>query len=204
MRRFPTLLFCLPALLFCGSAHAQEHGQDRFEVYASFNITHASQVPSGLVLNAGAYQPQYTGLTLVSLGGGATFNLFRLPVLTVGLDVHGSTHHGVAAANALETGLYGVKLAARLPHSHLRPWIEGSAGLLDAHATNASSPGAPAQAGNPTYASHYAVVAGTAGVDYTLLRHLDLRLFDVTGGTSFGAAPGISMWSADTGVVAHF
>jgi hypothetical protein len=197
------LVLSFALALPCLCVQAQTRKSDSIELYATFDVAHASSIPAGVTLSANGAQTQYTGLTLPSLGGGVSLNVLRLPVFSLALDFHGATHHGVAAANALETATFGLRLAAQPPHTRLRPWIEGAAGLLDAHTPNGSSPGAP-QYGGPNYASHYAIYTGTAGLDYRFARHFDLRMLDVSGGASFGAAPSVTVWSAESGIILHF
>ena len=126
-------------------------------------VTHAGDVPNGVVQTASGFQQQFTDITTVGLGGGVTYNVLRLPVISVGLDARGATCTGVGS---LDDSLFGVKLAANVPVAHVKPYVEAGAGLMTTRAHNISSPSSGYTTTAGAFTTHYDYYEVLGGMDY--------------------------------------
>jgi len=198
MRRLLCLFCFLVLLCVCQGRAAQAQ---RVEFYGTFAVTHAGNVPDGVVQTTSGFQAQYTELTTAQLGGGATYNVFRMPLVSVGLDARGATHTGIGS---LDDSLFGVKVAANVPVLRVKPYIEAGAGLMTTRARNISSASSGETTTAGSFTSHYDYYEVLGGLDYPWKKVLDFRLVEIGAGSSFGNAPNASVFSFNTGVVLHF
>ena len=197
MRRSFLLLF-LVVLTF---AHGSRAGAQKVEFYGTLAFTHLSNVPAGEVQSPSGFQEQYTSITPVGVGGGITVNVLSLPLVSLGLDVRGMNRQGAGGA---ENALFGVKLTAKTPVAHVKPYMQGAAGFMVAHTRNVSSPASGMTTTDGQFASHYAMYEVLAGIDYPLRRVLDFRIIEIGAGSSFGTSPNTSVFSVNSGLVLHF
>ena len=173
----------------------------RVEAYATFNVTHLSQVGTGFPQTAPPFTEQYTSLTPIGLGGGVSLGVYSVPLVSVSLDARGSFHDGIGGQ---DNGLFGLKVGLNKPVHKLKPYVQGSVGFLSAHTRNVSSLQSGFAKTDMTFTSHYNIYEVFAGVDYNLKGHLDLRVIEVGGGNSFHFVPNTSLFTINSGVVLHF
>jgi hypothetical protein len=130
-------------------------------------------------------------------GGGIYYDFLPLGPIAFGLDLRGS--YEFANQLVFRSGLGGVRLVVRPPLLPIRPYVEGSAGVAGMRATSSNS-------GLPMNFSNKFAYEVLAGLDLTILPHIDLRLPEVgyghvnavTGGS--GTMPS-SLFEISTGVV---
>ena len=173
----------------------------RVEFYATLAVTHAGDVPDGVIQTSTGFQEQYTSITTAGLGGGMTYNVFRLPAVSVGLDARGATRTGIGS---LDDSLFGVKVAANVPVAHVKPYLEAGAGLMTTRAPNVSSATSGYQTTAGSFTTHYDYYEVLSGVDYPWKKVLDFRLIEIGAGSSFGASRNATVFSVNTGIVLHF
>jgi hypothetical protein len=155
-------------------------------VYGTYSGLRAGNV------NTSSSSSNSTDLWTNGFGGGVTVNFLPLHIISLGVDLRGSTSPGTPGA---DSGLAGIKLTIRPPLIHIKPYIQGSAGVLVTRTASATLT-------NPAYE-----ILG--GVDYPLMHFLDLRIIEVGGGKEFGAtftsiAPAASLLTINSGIVLHF
>jgi hypothetical protein len=191
MRRI--LFLPVLALLFAASARAQ---------IASFYVTYApirlSNVETGIILvPANGNETQYASYWANGVGGGVTINLIPLPVVSLGLDLRGSTKPGTLGA---DTGMIGLKLAIHPPAIPIKPYIEAAAGYLGTRTVSTSIP--VGSTNNGTYVAWEVL----GGIDYPVVSFLDVRAIEIGGGRgiSTGSGSNASIFSVSSGVVVHF
>jgi hypothetical protein len=184
MRR---LLIASALLFVCLAAHAQIS-----EIYVTSSNLRLSGVPEGTAGGATLHDVFWAS----GIGGGVTLNLLPLPVVSLGIDVRGSTKPGTTGA---DTALAGIKLGVHPPLIRIKPYIQGSAGYLATRAHSTNTPGG-------TVANRYLMWEVLGGVDVPLVHFIDLRLVEVGGGgvvnTSSSNSP--SLFSINSGLVIHF
>ena len=182
------LLANLVLAFSCVAAHAQIS-----EIYVTSSNLHASNVPSGTIGNTSVVQ--YDSPWTSGIGGGVTLNFIPLPVVSLGVDLRGSTRPGTAGA---DTALVGLKLGVHPPLIHIKPYIQGSVGYVAVRTSSASN--------GASLTNKYLAWELAGGVDYPLVHFIDLRLIEIGGGgvvnSSSSNAP--SLFSINSGIVFHF
>jgi hypothetical protein len=181
-------LLVASVLLFVSiAAHAQVS-----EIYITSANLRLSGVPDGFAGNSTLHDTFWA----YGIGGGVTLNLLPLPVVSLGIDVRGSTRPGTAGA---DTALAGLKLGIHPPLIRVKPYIQGSTGYLAARAASVSVAGT-------TVTNKYLAWQILGGVDVPLVHFVDLRLIEVGGGgvinSSSTNAP--SLFAINSGIVIHF
>jgi hypothetical protein len=194
------LLAAIPAFVFGVCAHAQ------VAIYVTSSSDHLSNVQTGSVLTSGSYQEQYASYWTSGIGGGVTFNFPPGPV-KLGFDLRGSTRPGTPGA---DTAMGGIKVGFNPPLIHLKPYVEVAGGYVATRTVNISTSSSnPSQTIGGTFSNKYAAWEILGGVDYPLIKFVDLRLIEVGGGTGV-SVPGlsngrdISLFTVNTGLVVHF
>jgi hypothetical protein len=199
MRRNLLLAVLAPLLAVC--AHAQ------VAVYVTSASNHLSNVQTGAVLVSGSYQEQYADYWTSGIGGGVTLNFLPLGPVKLGFDFRGSTHPGTPGA---DTAMGGFKVGFSPPMTHWKPYIEGAGGYVESRTVNISTSASnPSQTVGGTFTNKYAAWEILGGVDYRLMKFLDLRLVEVGGGTGIGITSGlggrnVSLFTVNSGLVLHF
>jgi hypothetical protein len=188
--RHKLLLFALS--LSFSFAVAGAHGQIS-EIYVTSSNLRASNVPSGTAGNPPV--TQYDTFWASGIGGGVTLNFIPLPVVSLGVDLRGSTKPGTTGA---DTAMVGLKLGVHPPLIHIKPYVVGSAGYV-ATRTSAAVTGA-------TVNNKYLGWELSGGVDYPLIHFVDLRVIEIGGGGVVDAGSGNtpSLFHINTGLVFHF
>lgn len=199
MRR--TVLLAALVLLAVASAHAQ------VALYVTSSSDHLSSVSTGLALSGGTYQEQYTSFWTSGIGGGVTLNFLPLGPVKLGFDLRGSTRPGTIGA---DTAMGGFKVGFNPPLIHLKPYVQVSGGYVATRTVNIStSPSNPGQTVGGTFNNQYAAWEVIGGIDYPLVKFVDLRLVEVGGGSGLSilgstSTPNISLFTINTGIVLHF
>jgi hypothetical protein len=199
MRR--TVLLAALVLLAVASAHAQ------VALYVTSSSDHLSSVATGLALSGGTYQEQYTSFWTSGIGGGVTLNFLPLGPVKLGFDLRGSTRPGTIGA---DTAMGGFKVGFNPPLIHLKPYVQVSGGYVATRTVNIStSPSNPGQTVGGTFNNQYAAWEVIGGIDYPLVKFVDLRLVEVGGGSGLSilgstSTPNISLFTINTGIVLHF
>jgi len=199
MRR--TVLLAALVLLAVASAHAQ------VALYVTSSSDHLSSVATGLGLSGGTYQEQYTSFWTSGIGGGVTLNFLPLGPVKLGFDLRGSTRPGTIGA---DTAMGGFKVGFNPPLIHLKPYVQVSGGYVATRTVNIStSPSNPGQTVGGTFNNQYAAWEVIGGIDYPLVKFVDLRLVEVGGGSGVSilgstSTPNISLFTINTGIVLHF
>jgi hypothetical protein len=125
----------------------------------------------------------------------------------LGFDFRGSTHPGTVGA---DTAMGGFKVGFNPPLIHLKPYIEAAGGYVATRTVNISTSASnPSQTIGGTFSNKYAAWEILGGIDYPLIKFVDLRLIEVGGGTGvsvpgFSVGPNISLFTVNTGLVVHF
>jgi hypothetical protein len=200
MRR--TILLAVLVLLSAGLAHAQ------VAVYVTSSSARLSNVQTGVVASGSGYQEQYANFWASGIGGGVTFNFLPGPV-KLGFDLRGSTRPGTTGA---DTAMAGLKVGFNPPVIRLKPYLQASGGYVATRTVNVSTFSTGGNTSQPvggTFTNQYAAWEVLGGVDFPLMKFVDLRLIEVGGGRGtniFGTsgAGGISMFTINSGVVVHF
>lgn len=195
MRRFLLLAVLVSALVRAAGAHAQ------FSIYGTFAPVRISNVATG---NNPGQNAGYSTSTYWAqgFGAGVTVNFLPLPVVSLGLDLRGSSRPGTQGA---DLALAGLKLGAKIPLLHIKPYIEAAGGYAGTRARVTTG----AAAGS-TVSDHFAAYEVLGGLDYPLVHFVDLRLIEVGGGKGTYLSgpnndiPNISLFTVNTGVVIHF
>jgi len=194
------VLAALLTISFTVAAHAQIAS-----VYVTSSNLRFSNVQTGLnFTTANGYQDQYTSFWASGIGGGVTLNFLRLPLVSLGLDLRGSTRPGTTGA---DTGFGGIKLGVHPPVIRIKPYIQASGGYI---ATRTVNIGANSQPAGGTFNNQYAGWEILGGVDYPLVHFIDFRVIEIGGGkgyTVIGFGSGdrdVSLFSINTGLVLHF
>jgi hypothetical protein len=185
--------------ILTASAHAQIA-----EVYVTSSNHRFSNVETGVTYTSTAgYQDQYTSFWTSGIGGGVTLNFLPLPLVSLGLDVRGSTKSGTVGA---DTGLIGLKLTAKPPAIHIKPYVQVSAGYVATRSVNVSNIN-PSPGGNSsTFTNKYAAYEVLGGIDLPLVHFVDLRLIEIGGGQGIlgGSTGNPSLFTINSGIVLHF
>lgn len=182
MRR---ILLLAALVLFATAVEAQVGG-----IYVTSANMRLSNVPSG-----GAGSQTYDSFWTSGIGGGVTMNFLPLPVVSLGIDLRGSTRPGTTGA---DTALAGIKLGIHPPALNLKPYLQGSAGYLAVRT--------PSVVTGATMNNKYLAWEILGGVDYSLVRFIDIRVVEIGGGSVIGSGNGNtpSLFTINTGLVFHF
>ncbi len=192
MRRL-SLLAALFVIALSGYVQAQV-----VSIYGTYSPTRVTGVQTGSVYNPpSGYQNEYTTVWANGFGGGVTLNFLPLPVISLGLDLRGSTRPGTVGA---DTALAGIKLGVHPPIIRIKPYIQASAGYLATRTVNQST----GLAGT-TFTNKYAVYEVLGGIDYPLVPFLDLRLIEIGAGqVILNNSNNPNLLTINTGLVLHF
>jgi hypothetical protein len=163
-----------------------------FSAYVTYSPIQPSNVQTGVVNG----QTQYTSYWASGVGGGVTINFLPLHIINLGLDLRGSTAPGTPGA---DTALAGIKLSVHPPLIHIKPYIQGSGGYLGTRSTNVT----PAANGG-TISHNNAAWEILGGIDYPLMRFIDLRAIEIGGGKAIGTSSDPNLFTINTGLVLHF
>jgi hypothetical protein len=184
--------FLIAVLLFAVSARAQ------VAVYVTSSSGHFSNVPTGVIGTGN--QEQYTSYWASGIGGGVTLNFLPIGPVKLGFDFRGSTRPGTTGA---DTAMGGIRLGINPPLIRIKPYVQASAGYVATRTVNVSS-GLVGQ----TFTNKCPAWEILGGIDYPLMRFLDLRVIEVGGGQAYpllsSSNSNISMFTINTGVVFHF
>ncbi|HWG17544.1 MAG TPA: hypothetical protein VN678_06750 [Acidobacteriaceae bacterium] len=181
MRRIAFSVFVLMVSFACAAvAHAQ------VSVYATWANARITDVPS----TTGTTTQQQT-YWASGIGGGVTVNILPLPVVSLGVDLRGSTRSG---ANGADTALGGLKLGVHPPALPLKLYIQGSVGYVGLRPASGVT-------------NKYGAWEILGGVDYPLIHFVDFRVIEVGAGRTFlhtttNNSP--SLLTINTGLVLHF
>jgi hypothetical protein len=199
MRRICLLAVLTPLLAAC--AHAQ------VAVYVTSSSGHFSNVPTGLVLSGSSSQEENASYWTSGVGGGVTLNFLSLGLVKLGFDLGGSTRPGTTGA---DTAMGGFKVGINPPLIHLKPYVEVAGGYVATRTANVSTSSSDSsQTIGGTFSNKYAAWEILGGVDYSLIKFVDLRLIEVGGGKGVNI-PGISggqdlaLYTVSSGLVVHF
>ena len=186
--RHRLLLLTLAFAFSCAAGGAQIS-----EIYVTSSNLRASNVPSGTAGNPPV--TKYDTFWASGIGGGVTLNFLPLPIVSLGIDLRGSTKPGTTGA---DTALVGVKLGVHPPLLRVKPYIVGSTGYV---ATRTPSAGNGASVTNKYLGWELA-----GGVDYPLVHFVDFRAIEIGGGGVVAAGSGNtpSLFHINTGLVFHF
>jgi hypothetical protein len=149
---------------------------------------------------------QYDNFWTSGIGAGATLRWLPLGPVSLSLDLRGSTQPGTAGG---DTALAGLKLGIRPPGLRLKPYVEAAGGYIGTRTVNVnSSANYPYTPVGGTLTNHYAGWEILGGVDYPLIRFLDLRLIEIGAGRGYNilstSTPDITVLSINSGLVFHF
>lgn len=186
--------YVLIAALVLFAAAAASHGQI-VSIYGTYSPIHLANVQTG---SAGSNnQPQYTSYWASGFGGGVTLNFLQLPVVSLGLDLRGSTKPGTLGA---DTAMVGLKLGIHPPLIRIKPYVQASAGYLG---TRTFSPSIPVGSTNNGTQVTWEILGG---IDYPLVHFVDLRVIELGGGQGINTGSGgnASLFTVNTGLVVHF
>jgi hypothetical protein len=164
-------------------------------IYGTYSPIHLSNVQTG---SAGSSnQPQYTSYWASGFGGGITLNFLQLPVVSLGLDLRGSTKPGTVGA---DTAMVGLKLGIHPPIIRIKPYVEASVGYLG---TRTFSPSIPVGSTNNGTQVTWEILGG---IDYPLVHFVDFRIIELGGGQGINTGSGgnSSLFTVNTGLVVHF
>jgi hypothetical protein len=191
--RFLTVLFAIPL-----GAHAQIAS-----IYVTSSNTRFSNVETGVTFNAAGDQDQYANFWSSGIGGGVTINFLPLPIVSLGLDVRGSTRPGTVGS---DTALVGLKLGVHPPLIRIKPYIQASAGYVATRTVNVSTTNPPVGGLSGTFTNKYAAYEILGGIDYPLVHFVDARLIEIGGGKVIlnGSANSPSLFTINAGLVFHF
>ena len=195
LRAFATaLILCLTV-----AAHAQVAS-----IYVTSSNLRSSNVETGVTYTAAnGYQDQYTNFWASGIGGGVTVNFLPLPLISLGLDVRGSTRPGTTGA---DTALVGIKFGVHPPIIRIKPYIQASAGYVATRTVNVSNIN-PSPGGNSTtFSNKYAAYEILGGIDYPLVHFVDIRLIEIGGGKVIlnGSTSNPNLLTVNAGLVLHF
>ena len=194
---FAALVLAAPALT--SPARAQ------FSAYVTYSSAHLSNVETGAVYSATGYTEQTASYWSSGVGGGVTFTMIRVPLLSLGVDLRGSSRPGTAG---VDSALVGLKLTVHPPLLRFKPYVQASGGYLDTRTTNVSTPAGSTNSSaivGGTFANKYAAYEILGGVDYPLLPFLDYRIVEVGAGKGVGTGSyDPTFVTVNTGVVLHF
>jgi hypothetical protein len=187
-----TLLLVLPLV-----AHAQ------LAAYITYSPTHLSSVDTGAVYTGTGYTEQTASYWSSGVGGGVTFTMIHVPVLSLGLDLRGSTKPGTAGS---DSAMAGLKLTAHPPIIPFKPYVQVSGGYLDTRTTNisSSSNNASTTVGG-TFTNKYGAYEILGGLDYPFIHFVDLRIIEIGAGKGYGFGTNNPTFvTLNTGFVVHF
>jgi hypothetical protein len=204
----------LSAIAFTPASRAQV--LSIYGTYSPAHLTDAIYKSTFINPSNGGTSMQNTSAWTQGFNVGATVHLFTLGPVKLGLDLRGSPTKtgtpGVADFFA------GIKANLNLPSTRLKPYVQVSGGLLYLRTTdtttevNAPTPGVTISF--TTTGTAYQRVGAyefIGGLDYRILRFVDLRVAEVGVGRAatspFGAnaeSPDHVLLTVNTGVVAHF
>ncbi|MGP8260193.1 MAG: hypothetical protein ACLQM6_09620 [Acidobacteriaceae bacterium] len=179
-------------LLSTVAAHAQ------VSVYVTDSSIHLSNVATGIPFVPGfVSQQQYTSYWASGVGGGVTFDFLPLPIFSLGLDLRGSTKPGTVGA---DYAMVGLKLGMHPPVLRIKPYVQASAGYLGTRTFSTSVP--VGSTNNGTYITWEIL----GGIDFPLMHFIDLRAIELGGGQGIdtGSGSNASLFTVNTGLVAHF
>jgi hypothetical protein len=159
-------------------------------VYVTYAPVYASNVYNGY------NGPAYTSFWASGVGGGATIKFLPLPVVSLSLDLRGSTKPGTTG---VDTALAGIKLGIHPPGLRVKAYVEGAAGYLATRTYTGVTSG--------SVEDKNLAFEILGGIDYPLVHFIDLRIIEVGGGTGFyGFDNNVNpnLFTINTGLVLHF
>ncbi len=170
--------------------------------YVTFSPAHLSNVETGAVYSATGYTEATASYWSSGVGGGVTLPILRLPIVSLGLDLRGSTRPGTAG---VDSALFGLKLAVHPPAIPFKPYIQVSGGYVDTRTTNLTTSTTTGQAVGGTFTNKYAAYEILGGVDYPLVHFVDYRIVEIGAGKGVGfGSYNPTFVTVNTGVVVHF
>ena len=187
----------LVSMLFLAAATALAHAQ--VAIYGTFSPIHISGVASGHSSTGGYSTSSYWA---EGFGGGVTLTALNLGLVSLGIDLRGSTRPGTQGA---DTVLAGLKVGFHPPLLPIKPYVQFSGGYLGTR--GGVTTGAAVGSANP---QHFAAYEILGGLDYSVFPLIDLRVVEVGAGHGYffsGANnndPNVSFITINTGIVVHF
>jgi len=178
---FVFFLFSLPAAL-----HAQ------IGVYGKYDFNHYTFNDASPV----------TSFNLNGGGLGIYDDFLHLGPLRLGADLRADFED--ASKFDYQSVLAGVRVSAKAPRIPLKPYVQGSIGE---GGTRANGPFAAGISSAPS--SHKLTYGIIGGVDWTIHKHIDFRVIEVSGAWQSGTTGGVSqakesMVTVSTGIVFRF
>jgi hypothetical protein len=205
----------LAALLVIFAAIAAAPARAQLALSITSSSTQFSNVQTGTVTTFNSTnqttttQAQGVNFWASGLGIGLSSTTLPLGPVKFGFDLRGSVRPGATGADTL---LAGIKLAVNL--SRIKPYIEAEGGYLETRTLNQSSvsivtsTGTSSAATGGFYTNRYAGWEIFGGVDYPLMRFVDLRVIEIGGGSGVDISnvggPNVSLFSINSGIVLHF
>jgi hypothetical protein len=160
------------------------------EVYGTLAIDHPYDVTTPY--GDDSDQSSYT-----AVGGtfGGTINFLPLHILTVGIDARDT------AAKGANIWLAGIRIQAKPPHLHFKPYFQLSVGEAHLHVPQTYDSSVP----SPVPVDYYLYNAAL-GIDYRLTHFADFRVIEIGDGRTLGggSANPTSFLTINSGIVVHF
>jgi hypothetical protein len=172
-------------------------------VYGTFSANHLSGVDTGASFTSTGLQTNTDSFFANGFGAGVTLNFLHLGPARLGFDLRGSVDSGTPSA---KTFLGGVKLELHPIHTHIKPYVQFSAGYLQTQTSfrGTDPPG-------PTVTNKYGAYEVIGGLDYSLHRFVDLRVVEIGVGRTFdpsieflNTADNATLFTINAGIVVHF
>jgi hypothetical protein len=185
-------------------AHAQ------VSLYVTSSSSRFSNVASGEIITyqttGNIAEEQFDNFWTSGIGGGASLRWLSLGPVNLSFDLRGSTQPGTPGA---DTALAGLKLGIKPPGLRLKPYVEAAGGYMGTRTVNVNSTSTyPYPSVGGTLTNHYAGWEILGGIDYPLIRFLDLRLIEVGAGRGYDilstSTPDITALTINSGLVFHF
>ncbi|HWB33030.1 MAG TPA: hypothetical protein VG714_07655 [Acidobacteriaceae bacterium] len=179
----------LAVLLLCPAMYARAQAS----IYIESSNIRLSDVPGGSISSPSGPTQQYDTYWASGIGGGVTVNILPLPIVSLGVDLRGSTKSG---NNGADTAMVGLKLGVHPPVLPIKPYVQFSTGYL---ATR--TPG-----GSGTITNKYLAYEVFGGIDYPLMHFVDFRVIEIGGGgvVDSGSSNSPTLFNVNTGLVLHF
>jgi hypothetical protein len=135
-------------------------------------------------------------------GVGVYYDFLQLGPIAIGADLRGDL--GWGSQQRYRSALFGLRLVVKPPLLPIRPYIQGSVGAGGSRYDTAPISGDTSY----TYSTKFQYQVA-AGLDYTLLPHLDLRAAEFEYGRMSGISSGVTapvatIFTLSAGLVVRF
>ena len=173
-------------------------------VYGTFSPVSLTGVPNGTSPYPGNANYSTTSYWAQGYGGGVTIGVLPIGPIHLGIDMRGSTKPGAGGA---DTAMFGFRIAFKPPVIKIKPYIQASAAYVAPRPLLVSNGTTTTTVGHDEFLG-YAVIGG---VDYPIMRLLDVRIIEIGGGKAYDTSgffsdnsTSISIFTINTGLVVHF